>query len=369
MPQDTAGPGGRAERPKWFGYLQLAVILGAIAVALYLARAPERVERIDRSALETQERRPVVSVVQPTPTEQALTLRLTGSVVLKEKATVVSEVVGRVVWVSPKFEPGGSIAANEVFIRIDPEEYELRVEAAGLEVAELEQEVRGKEARNEDAARTALKLEKARVALRLAELQLRRTNISLPFDARVISSSVEIGELAGPPEKVGKAAALGRVYRPGSIRVAAPIEQRDLRHLAPAVGRTAEIRTRMGIFRAKVAAVSSVVAAKSRLASLFLNFSDDLPAGSLPLPRTFAEIVIAGPEHSGVFVLPDAAAQASDRVWVVRDGALNSVEPRILGRIDGGWVVEAFDAGDGVVLGTLPGAREGLAVTAAKPQA
>jgi len=369
MPQDTAGPGGRAERPKWFGYLQLAVILGAIAVALYLARAPERVERIDRSALETQERRPVVSVVQPTPTEQALTLRLTGSVVLKEKATVVSEVVGRVVWVSPKFEPGGSIAANEVFIRIDPEEYELRVEAAGLEVAELEHDISGKEARNEDAAGLALKLEKARVALRLAELQLRRTNISFPFDARVISSSVEVGELAGPAEKVGKAAVLGLVYRPESIRVAAPVEQRDLRHLAPVVGRAAEVRTRTGVFRAKVAAVSPVVEAKSRLASLFLNFSDDLPAGSLPLPHTFAEIVIAGPEHSGVYVLPDGAAQASDRVWVVRDGALNSVEPRILGRIDGGWVVEAFDAGDGVVLGTLPGAREGLAVTAAKPQA
>ncbi len=365
MPQDTAGP----DRPKWFGYLQLAVILGAVAVALYLARAPERVERIDRSALETGERRPVVSVVQPTPTEQALTLRLTGSVVLKEKATVVSEVVGRVVWVSPKFEPGGSIEANEVFIRIDPEEYELRVEEARLEVAELEHAISGKETRNEDAAGLALKLEKARVALRLAELQLRRTNISFPFDARVISSSVEVGELAGPAEKVGKTAILGRVYRPGSIRVAAPIEQWDLRHLAPVVGRTAEVRTRTGVFRAKVAAVSSVVAAKSRLASLFLNFADDLPADSLPLPRTFAEIVIAGPEHSGVYVLPDAAAQASDRVWIVRDGALAPVEPRTLGRTDGGWVVEAFDAGDGVVLGTLPGAREGLAVTTAKPRA
>ncbi len=365
MPQDTAGP----DRPKWFGYLQLAVILGAIAIALYLARAPERVERIDRSALETQERRPVVSVVRPTPTEQALTLRLTGSVVLKEKAAVVSEVVGRVVWVSPKFEPGGSIAANEAFIRIDPEEYELRVEEARLEVAELEHDISGKEAQGEDAAGLALKLEKARVALRLAELQLRRTNISLPFDGRVISSSVEVGELAGPAEKVGKAAILGRVYRPGSIRVAAPIEQRDLRHLAPVVGRTAVVRTRTGIYKAKVAAVSSVVAPKSRLASLFLNFSDDLPDTSLPLPLTFAEIVIAGPEHEGVYVLPDAAAQASDRVWVVRDGALNSVEPQILGRIDGGWVVEAFDAGDGVVLGTLPGAREGLAVTTAKPQA
>ena len=369
MPQDMTDPGERTGRPQWLGYLQLVAILGVIAVALYFARAPERVERVDSAALETQERRPVVSVVRPTPTQQALTLRLTGSIVLKERATIVSEVVGRVVWVSPQFEPGGSIKANEAFIRIDPEEYQLRVEEARLAVAELEHEIRAEEARNEDAARTAIKLEKARVALRLAELQLRRTGISLPFDARVISSSVEVGELAGPAEKVGKAAMLGRVYRPESIRVAAPIEQQDLNHLAPVVGRAAEVRTRTGVYRAKVTAVSSVVAPKSRLASLFLKFSDDAPPGSLPLPHTFAEIVIAGPEHQGVYVLPEAAAQANDRVWVVRDGALASVEPRMLGRIDGGWVVEAFDTGEGVVLGALPGAREGLAVTTAKPQA
>ncbi len=191
-----------------------------------MARAPERVERIDRSALETGERRPVVSVVRPTPTDQALTLCLTGSVVLKERATVMSEVVGRVVWVSPQFEPGGSIKANETFVRIDPEEYELKVAEARLEVARIEHETNNREARNEDAAGAALELEKARVALRLAELQLRRTNIALPFDARVISSSVEIGELAGPAETVGKAAALGLVYRPISIRVAAPSSSR-----------------------------------------------------------------------------------------------------------------------------------------------
>ena len=369
MPQDTAGTGESAGRPRWYGYLQLAVILGAIAAALYFARAPERVERIDRSALAGEERRPVVSVIRPEPTEQALTLRLTGSVRLKERATVMSEVVGRVVWVSPKFEPGGSLDADEVFVRIDPEEYELKVEEARLEVARLGHEISGKEARNEDTAGTVLKLEQARVALRLAELQLRRTEISLPFGSRVVSSSVEVGELAGPTEKVGKAAVLGVVYRPESIRVTAPIEQRDLGHLSPVVGRPAVVRTRTGTYRAAVAAVSSVVEAKSRLASVFLKFSDDLPVEGRPLPRTFAEISIQGPVHRDVFVLPDAAAQASDRVWVVRDGALAAVEPRMLGRVDGGWVVEAFDAGDGVVVGTLPGAREGLAVTTAKPQA
>ena len=365
MPQEGAGP----DKPKWYGYLQLVVILGAIAVVLYLARAPERVERVDRSALAGEERRPVVNVVRPEPTEQALTLKLTGSVRLKERATVMSEAVGRVAWVSPNFEPGGSIGADEVFIRIDPEEYELRVEEASLEVAGLEHEISEKKARNEDTTGTALKLEKARVALRLAELQLRRTEISLPFDARVVSSRAEVGELAGPAEKVGKAAVLGVVYRPESIRVTAPIEQWDLKHLLPVVGRSALVRTRTGVYRAEVAAVSSVVAPKSQLASVFLEFSDDLPAESRPLPRTFVEVSIEGPVHRDVYVLPEAAAQANDRVWVVRDGELTSVEPRMLGRVDGGWVVEAFDAGDGIVVGTLPGAREGLAVTTVKPQA
>ena len=112
-----------------------------------------------------------------------------------------------------------------------------------------------------------------------------------------------------------------------------------------------------------------MVAPKSRLASVYLKFSDDVPAGSLPRPNTFAEVSIPGPVHRGVYVLPEAAAQPNDRVWVVKDGVLTSFEPRLLGRADGRWVVEAFDAGDGVVLGTLPGAREGLAVTAVKPKA
>lgn len=56
--------------------------------------------------------------------------------------------------------------------------------------------------------------------------------------------------------------------------------------------------------------------------------------------------------------------QERDSVWVVRDGTLNALAPKSLGRTDAGWMVQAFDAGEGVVVGTLPGAREGLMVTA-----
>ncbi len=56
-------------------------------------------------------------------------------------------------------------------------------------------------------------------------------------------------------------------------------------------------------------------------------------------------------------------------VWVVEGGALKAVMPRTLGHADGGVVVEAFDAGEGIVVGSLPGAREGLAVEVSAAQA
>ena len=140
MPQDSTNPSGRSERPRWVGFAQLAVILLAIVVALYFARAPSRVERGPIAG--PAQAKPVVSIVKPEATEHLLTLNLTGSVTLERKTTVVAEVTGRVVWVSPKFSNGGSIPANEVFVRIDPTEYALEVEAAKMAVAEAQATLR-----------------------------------------------------------------------------------------------------------------------------------------------------------------------------------------------------------------------------------
>lgn len=72
----------------------------------------------------------MVSIMQPERTGQSLTVELTGAAGLSERARVKSEVDGRVTWVSPKFSNGGSIEANETFVRIDPAEYELQAKAA-----------------------------------------------------------------------------------------------------------------------------------------------------------------------------------------------------------------------------------------------
>ena len=379
-----------SSRPRWLGIVQLAAILLVIVIALYFARAPSRVSLDAAPDLTAEKGKPTVSVITPQPVKQALTVRLTGSVRVEERAKVRSEVTGRVVWISPKFSNGGSIPANETFIRIDPVEHEIRVERAELGVKAAEARVWVEKAGGEEDARAFLRenpgaevsdsvrrlpaiaeaeaeLAQAHTVLKLAKLRLEQTNISLPYDSRVLATELEVGEFVGPARSVvGPAANLGTVYRTDGIRVRVPVDPKDLAYLSPVIGRSARVLTRLGAYDAKVVGVSAAVAPSTRLAGLFLKFPDDVPRQALPLPGMFAEVRIEGPSYENVYVLPESALQEGGSVWVVDKGALKSVVPRNLGRTDTGWIVEAFDAGEGVVVGAPPGARKGLAVAVAK---
>ncbi|MDE0355006.1 MAG: HlyD family efflux transporter periplasmic adaptor subunit [Deltaproteobacteria bacterium] len=376
-------------RPQWLGIVQLAAILLVIVIALYFARAPSRVALDATPDLTAEKGKPTVSVIQPKPTTQALTVRLTGSVRIEVQARVMSEVTGRVVWISPKFSNGGSIPANETFIKIDTAEHELRLERAEMAVKAAEARVWVEKAGGEEDAQEFLRanpgaevsdsvrrlpsiaemeaeLAQARAALKLAKLRLEQTNISLPYDSRVMATELEVGEFVGPARSVsGRAGRLGTVYRTDAIRVRVPVDPKDLAYLSPVIGRSARVRTQLGAYDATVERVSATVAPSTRLAGLFLKFSDDVPKETLPLPGMFADIRIAGPSYENVYVLPESVLQEGGSVWVVEKGALTSVVPKTLGRTDAGWVVEAFDAGEGVVVGAPPGARKGLAVATA----
>ena len=370
MSQQVSGPGAGGERPRWLGYVQLVLIVAAVAVALWFARAPDRVERAAPADLTDEKAKPAVSVIRPAPVTQSLTVKLTGSVRMERRTRIASEVVGRVVFVSPEFANGGSIAANETFIQVDPAGFELEVEAAEQALREAEARMEMERARGGEDAKSFELAEasamKARIALEQARLQLERTSISLPYEVRVVRSDVAVGELVGPAELVGPSSRLGVVYPPGALEVDAPVETKDLEHLAPVIGRPAEIHAGGRTWPAEVVRVSSVVAPKTRLASLFLRFKEGSPSDSLPVPGTFVAVVIAGPSHENVYVLPESVAQERGSVWVVDGGMLRAFVPRTLGRTGDGWVVEAFDAGEGVVVGALPGARAGLAVVVAK---
>ena len=370
----------------WRGYAQIALIVLGLAVAWYFARAPRVALFPGDVVLEPAGVAvPEVEVVRPRPTAQALTIHLTGTVSLQERTTVRSEVPGRIVWVSPSFNSGGFIAAGETLARIDPAVFELEAAKAqaAVEAAEalvwLEEELGAENEREFELANpeeepsawvrrlpqlalAQAELKQTQATLALAELQLARTDISLPYDVRVVSTDAAVGEWVNP-EDSDLATRLGTVYQPGALQVRVPIEPRDLAYLEPAVGRTARLAGRMGSWTGEVAGISSVVNPASRLASIFVEFTVGENLEILPPPGTFVEVFLKGPAIPDAYLLPPTILQTASGIWIVRDGQLQSFQPEAYGWIPNGWVVKAFDAGEGVVVGPLPGARPGLEVS------
>ena len=357
----------QSEQPRWPGYAQIALVLGVVAIALYLARSLDPIGDDPVPVATGEETTPAVHVVRPEPTREILRLSLTGSVGLAGRLTVHSEISGRAVWTAPSFRDGGHLAAGEVFVRLDTTRYELAVEAAegrvdaaqaALALARAAETGSGSDSPPIAAAEAELRV--AQAALALARADLEATRIALPFPTRVLEARVEPGEVVGL--ELDEASAVALLYRPDRIRVRAAVAPDALARVAPATGRKARIEAGGRSWDGEVTGATAALAPRSRLAAVFLSFSAEYPPQDLPLPGTFAEVEILGPAHDDVFVLPESALQDDRTVWVVREGRLAKVVPETVAHTANGWVVAPFDPGEGVMTGALPGAREGLAV-------
>ena len=97
---------------------------------------------------------------------------------------------------------------------------------------------------------------------------------------------------------------------------------------------------------------------------IFLRMSED----NLIPPGTFADVTIPGEPLVNSFVLPEAARQINDTVWIIKKGVLQLVHPEVLATSADGLMVRAFDYQDGIVLGSVPGGRNGLKVSVSTVQ-
>ena len=304
------------------GYIQLFLVIGFIVVALVLARAPERVDRAGLAVDNAEAVQPRTVSVMEQPQTEKITLQVekTGNVSLDERVAVRTEAKGRITWISENFKTGRTIAADEVFVKIDPTEYQLRVDEADalLQIAKSKQESVAQDP-EKNMSRIDARVRLLETRLEMAQLDLKKTEISLPYEFRVIRSDIEVGELVGPHEYAGSdAAVLGTGYRLESLLVSTPIETQLLKDLDPAVGRGATITVGGETYRAKIDLVSPIVAADTRLIRVFLRFDESIPKEELPLPGMFAEISLDGPSYDNVYTLPLEAMAPNRQVWVVQ---------------------------------------------------
>ena len=99
--------------------IALVLVLVGIFLAYWIMTSkpkpgPKAIEELAPQAVE---------VFAVTPSTQPLYVTSQGSVVAKRETSLVSEIQGKVVYISPEFTVGGSFEAGQTLIEIDSAEY------------------------------------------------------------------------------------------------------------------------------------------------------------------------------------------------------------------------------------------------------
>ena len=402
-PEGASGSGERPERWGWQGWGQLALVAAAVGVAWYFARAPAGGPLADDALGDAPRPTPIVQVVRPSAQQAARQVSATGVVSVVGGVALHSQVAGEVVFVSPALRPGAAVVAGQTLLRIDRQDFEIRLAGAQAQLrhakAELEKEQLKGEAHRQrhlrespgaavpaivarlpQIAREEAAVERAKLLVEKAELELSRTTVPAPFDGWVRTSRLQAGQVVRPLER------LAQLFAKDAVQVEARLSQAEMAALGecarptlaagppsgdlvgcrapPVIGHAAQVQADGHLFDAVVERVSAVVDLESRLATLYMRFADSVAVDAMPRPGTFATVTLDGPLLSSVFVLPERAQRDDGSIWIVVDGILERFTPRGLGRNDAGWLVAPFDAGEGVVVGAVASAREGLPVVA-----
>jgi RND family efflux transporter MFP subunit len=187
---------------------------------------------------------PLVRAIRAKSQDLRLTVRTQGTVRPRTQTTLISQVSGRITAVSSAFASGGFFDVGDTLVTIDPRDYQLALARARAQVAQARVRlVREKEeadlAREEwervgkgdpsDLVLRKPQLAEARAAIQAAEateeqakLNLDRTQIRAPYTGRVLSKTVDVGQLANPGTP------LARVYAVDYAEVRLPIPNDEL---------------------------------------------------------------------------------------------------------------------------------------------
>lgn len=312
----------------------------------------------------------VVDVLMPQATSHQPTVFLTGTVSARAPVSISPQVSGRVAIISEKLEPGARLAAGDTLFEIEKRDFELALERAEADVAAAKAELVQTEATAEnfikdwhrvfpDRPAPALvakepqvqalkaKLKAAEAGLAQARLNLDRTQYRVPFPARVVTTSIERGQL------VSAGGQYGTVYATDSLRITAGIDPKDAARLALTPGDQAAIVSETGqaaALSAPVTQVGGVLDSKTRLQDIVIALPED--AGLVP--GTFANVTLSGRTAETVFRLPVRVLATSSSVWTVSGDRLLEAAIDMVDMDRDHIYVRPFDVADGIVVSEVP---------------
>lgn len=335
------------------GWLQAALVLvvagAAVALSEWVASLAEPPSMRQRAA----ERVIEVRAERVAPTAHRPRVSVTGTVRVKSYVGIVPEVSGRIVSVDRSIYAGEHFEADAELFRIDPRDYEAAVAKRASAVARARRTLKQRQAEMETAKRQWRRLhpdteppplvaripqvEEARASLDAADSalvkakrDLDRSRFRFPFDGRVVASEIEKGQF------VNAGRSYGRVYREEAIEVKAPLTAQQRDWLVDAVDPEVTLRVvqdaKRSDYKGRFARMSAEAEPETRLLDAIFNFAE--PPATVA-PGEFVEVEFVGPELEAAWVLPIAALQQDDTIWVVDEsGRLRSLDAEIVHATD-----------------------------------
>jgi RND family efflux transporter MFP subunit len=329
-------------RLKWI--MSIGVIVAAVAIAVILVATKEDPPRAEKPLEGT-----LVEIIQISTSRHAVELHAKGTVVPAMEVVLQAELGGRVIWQSPELVAGGRFKAGEPILRIDPRDYELAVESylsqvnrAKLDLAiearrgevakrewdtfgeaDVSEEQRAFAQREPQLESTRLAVKAAESSLKKAQLDLTRTTLRVPFNAMVVTETVDLGQFVSPQASVARLVGTDQYH----VQVSVPVASiRTVRARTPdAPGSKARVVQHVGtetIERsAEVIRQLPDLDPGGSMARLLLSIDNPLgEPDELPLLLgSFVDVMIAAEPIDDAVRLPRVALRNGQHVYVMND--------------------------------------------------
>ena len=379
----------------------IAILLIAAAVAVLIIKTAPKPQR----ASEEKVARLVETIALERSSEGPQWMG-GGEVSAAQRVTLSPQVSGRIEYVDADAVPGTRLQKGQLLARIEPQEYQLQVqqskaaviqaqatldlEKGQASIAKQEYQLAVSQMNNTQAIDNALVLRKPQVAaaeaglktarakLELMELNLKRTQIKMPFNGQIIARSTSIGSQVSPNTMLFDVVATDEFW------VQVKVSQQFL----PLLDITQPVIIKQGPYQREATVLQTLVDvdAKDRQAKILISVKNPLARNSAAddvtslgtldrildrvLLGSYVECILFAKPIENTFVIENRYIKEGGFIWVVNDNKLYKRQLEIVyqGRFKS-WATDGIVEGDELLISNLGVVTEGTPVRLATSQA
>ncbi|MEC8226559.1 MAG: efflux RND transporter periplasmic adaptor subunit [Pseudomonadota bacterium] len=221
--------------------IPLVVIVVTVLLVMFIKSNPPQANRFSSPP----KAKVNVAVKTLTPETYQVMIDSFGTVKPRTQSMLVAQASGQIIEISEQFREGGFFEKGDVLLQLDDRDHRAEVKSAQAtlltaEQSLLEEQARGRQAitdwerlgKGEQASSLVLRKPQlaaaeasvlsAQATLEKAKLDLERTKITAPYAGRVLSRSVDLGQV------VSNNMELASIYAIDRVEIRLPIKNKDL---------------------------------------------------------------------------------------------------------------------------------------------